>query len=132
MHARITTVLFMANLVCVETRLRGERKQHRMEKGLGLGALEHFGLDPNDYSTASSDAVFEPCDDVKTCLQLSVLMETVNEIDIFLQNPECTDVGDCPQGECRLTTEGFFCDRPGKLLCAFPCVENDLGIGNLP
>lgn len=116
------------------SRLRGNENRDQGRRDLlqatnsdsGLAVLEHFGLDPNDYMS------FEPCDDVKMCLQWSHVIDQID--DSILQGVlECTSVEDCTEGECRLTDDGPKCDVPGKLYCGFPCLEDDRGVvGDLP
>jgi len=148
------SLLLMLYSVSGTANLRGnedvvERRRNQEEttnSNSGLEALRHFGLNPLDFAaggssksttTISSAALpFEPCDDVKTCLQLSVILAEIDDT-ILQGNVECTDVEDCatlerPGAECRFVEGDLKCDVEGKLYCGFPCVEDDTsGNGNI-
>ena len=105
-------------------------QEHRRDQGTtnsdmdGLDTLKHFGLDPKDGSSAAGATVFEPCDDNRSCLLLSLIIDKIDDTVLDGQE-ECRSVDDCDPGECRLTPQGLKCDVPGKLYCQFPCVDDD-------
>lgn len=119
----------MVDLVFAETNTRSGQERRRDQAATnsdtdGLDTLKHFGLDPKDGSSAAGGAVFEPCDDTKTCLSLSHIIDAIDN-SILKGHVECRSVDDCDPGECRLTNKGLKCDVPGKLYCNFPCVDDD-------
>lgn len=128
----IISLLILIRWVSGSPRLRGrenldQRRRNQDDSthsASGLGVLHHFGLDPADFENFTSGSeVFEPCDDVKTCLQWSAIVDEIDD-GILQGGIHCTDVSDCAQGECRLTDQGTRCDVPGKLYCIFPCLED--------
>jgi hypothetical protein len=121
------------------TRLRGGQTSIRDEarklpSAGDLSSLKYFGLDPHEFTVTNADTgTFIQCNDVKVCLPLSVIIDSIDDAILQLR-VDCTSVEGCSQGECRhVPNVGLLCDAADGLLCGNECVYDDLaGDENLP